>query len=382
MAAINDLIPDFDDFERYYSGEMRVDEQRALEGRMLDEPFVAEAYEGYLVWRVTHSDAVGTRADLRERLHERVARERKPGLPLWAYTSAASVLLALFAYWTFFLDDNQVVVQKDATTSRNTTVKEAKKPVPADDKFAKAPEPVAVQPPKTPSLANSKPAASKTGGQAVAGEPVHDSAFLLKSNAFAPNALAKAEVQREQIVVPQTHSDLNQPTPAQPAPNPASALAASGTLRALGRSAANRSQAEPSKPLLVSQKTADTVPENPGEVLNEVVVTGSSISRKKSPVTSIAEPDRPAPIPAQGWPAYRAYLEKSTGSAATMGQVVVTFIVSSTGALSGFVTNGPEELHKDAIRIIGNGPAWEPARSKGLPVTSLAEIQLQFRRSQ
>lgn len=382
MAVTNDFIPDFDDFERYYSGEMRVEEQRALEGRMLDEPPVAEAYEGYLAWRVTHSDTSGMRTDLRERLHERVERERKPGLPLWTYASAASVLLALFAYWTFFGGDNQVVVQKDLTTSRNTTVKEVKKPFRADDKFAKASEPVAVPPPKIRSLTNSKPAASKTRGQAVAGEPVHDSAFLLKPHAFVPDALAEAEVQREQIVVPQTHSDLNQPTPAQSAPHPAKALAASATLRAVGKSVAARSQPEPSKPLLVSQKTADTVPENAGEVLKEVVITGSSISRKESPITLFAEPDRPAPIPVQGWPAYRTYLEKSTDTAATTGQVVVTFVVSSTGALSGFVANGPKELHKEAIHIISKGPAWAPARSKGMPVTSLTEIQLQFRQSQ
>ncbi|MGG7663630.1 hypothetical protein [Dyadobacter sp. BHUBP1] len=378
MAVTNDLIPDFDDFERYYSGTMRVEEQRALEGRMLDEPLVAEAYEGYLAWRVTHSDIAGMRADLRERLHERVARERKSGLPLWVYTSAASVLLVLFAYWTFFLGDNQVVVQKDSTTYGDETATEARKPVQADDKFTKAPEPVVVPPPKIPS----KPAASKTRGQAVASKPVHNPESLLKPHAFVPDALADAEVQREQIVVPPTHSDLNQPTPAQPAPDPAKALPASGTLRALGKSAAARSQTEPSKPLLVSHKTADTVPENPGEILNEVVVTGSSISSKKSPITLVAEPDQPTPIPAQGWPAYRTYLEKSTGFAATTGQVVVTFIVSSTGALSGFVANGPEELRKEAIHIISNGPAWAPARTKGFPVTSLAEIQLQFRQSQ
>lgn len=383
MAATNDLIPDFEDFERYHSGEMPPAEQRSLEGRMLDEPLIAEAYEGFLAWREKHSDVAGMRADLHNRLHERVARGRKSVLPLWAYASAASVLLAFFAYWTFFLHDSQVVKQKQATiVGRSEPAKQGQEPVRAREKLADAPQPVTLQPSGTPSLTRPKPADNVAHGEAVASESVQDPEFFLKPDALTPEAVAGAEIRRDQIVVPQQDSGLAQTTHAQPVPEPAHALTAPGTSQAVGKSIAAKSQAAPSNPSLVSQKAADTVPENPGEMLSEVVVAGWSTYRKESAISQLVEPDRPAPTPAQGWPAYRAYLEKNTGSASTTGQVVVTFVVSSTGALSGFVTSGPEELHKEAIRIISKGPAWAPARTKGMPVTSLAEIQLQFRRSQ
>lgn len=381
MAITNDLIPDFDDFERYYSGQMPAEEQRALEGRMLDEPFVAEAYEGFLAWRATHSDAGGMHADLRERLHERVAREKKSALPLWAYASAASVLLALFAYWTFFLRNNQVVTPKNTpTASHNETAKKAAKPAQANDTFASAPKPAAVQPLKAPSIAHTKPTGSATRTEPAAGESAQQPENSLKRRAFAPDAIAEVEVQRDQIVVPQTDAGLAPPAPAQPAP--AHALTTPGALQAISKSEAGRSKAAPSKPSLVSKKTADTVPEDREEVLSEVVVVGSSTQSKKSATTHFTEPDRPAPMPAEGWEAYRAYLDKNTDSSAVAGQVVVTFVVSSTGTLSGFTAKGPEELQKEAIRIISSGPAWIPTRKKGTAVASLAEIQLQFRQSQ
>lgn len=360
---------------------MSAEEQRALEGRMLDEPLVAEAYEGFLAWRVTHSDAAGIRADLRERLHERVRHERKSVLPLWAYASAASVLLALFAYWTLFLRDNQVVTPKNTpTASRNETAKRAPEPARANDTFANAPEQPVVQPSKAPSIARSKPTNGVTRVEPAAGESAQKTENLLKRRAFAPDAIAEVEVQRDQIIVPPTDPGLT--TPTQPAPEPAHALTTPGTLQAVSKSEAARSQAKHSKPSLVSKKTADTVQEDREEVLSEVVVVGSSTQSKKSAITHISEPDRPAPLPAEGWKDYRAYLEKNTGSSSTTGQVVVTFIVSPTGALSGFTAKGPEELQKEAIRIISSGPAWVPTRKRGTPVASLAEIQLQFRQSQ
>ncbi|SEJ81584.1 hypothetical protein SAMN05216327_12188 [Dyadobacter sp. SG02] len=382
MAATNDLIPDFEDFERYYGGQMPAEEQRALEGRMLDEPLVADAYEGFLAWRVAHSDAASVRADLRDRLNERVARERKPALPLWAYASAASVLLVLFAYWTFFLRANQPVVQNTTPISRTETAKPAEaplaEPVQADDKVAETSQPAVPQPSKAPLSANPKPAGSATGREDAASEAVQNPEFLWKPN--AATAVAGAEINQDQVTVPSENPEVAPATPSQPAPD--NTLVAPEALHAVGKSVAARSKVAPSKPSLVSQKAADTVPGGPGEMLSEVVVVGATTQSKKSASAYSLEPDRPAPVPASGWGAYRAYLDKNTDSSAVTGQITVTFIVNATGALSGFIARGPEELQKEAIRIISVGPAWAPARTKGMPVAAPAEIQLQFRQAQ
>ncbi len=140
MAATNDHIPDFGDFERYHSGEMPPEEQRWLEGKMLAEPLVAEAYEGFLAWRAQHTDLAGVRSALHERLHTRGAR--RDALPLWAYASAASVVLALLVYWSVFVRDQNAEMQQQAVKPSRISQTEAEK--------ADVSVPPTVQPAETP----------------------------------------------------------------------------------------------------------------------------------------------------------------------------------------------------------------------------------------
>ncbi|GGM87091.1 hypothetical protein GCM10010967_19310 [Dyadobacter beijingensis] len=383
MAVTNDFIPDFDDFERYFGGQMPAAEQRALEGRMVDEPLVAEAYEGFLAWRTSHPDIAGMRVDLHARLRARVGRRDKRILPLWAYASAASVLLLLFAYWAFFLRDSEGLMQESAAMVARENAAKPSSPTPnepakASDAGSEAAQPV----PATPPLSSySKPTGSATASEAEKSESVQAPDFVLKPYALAP-AVAEVVEKKEQITVPQSDSGSAQTTPAQtaPAPEPASALTAPGASQAVAQSAGARAKAAPSKPSFAARKTGDANDNAAPETLNEVVVTGSSFSRKKSISTPLVELDRPEPLPVGGWDAYRAYLDKNTDSSAIAGQVVVTFVVGESGALSGFMAKGPVELHNAAIRIVRQGPAWLPVRMKGVAASTLTEIRLEFRR--
>jgi len=385
MAVTNDLIPDFDDFERYYGRQMPAAEQRALEGRMLDEPLVAEAYEGFLAWRATHPDVAGMRSDLHVRLHERIARERRRALPLWTYASAASVLLALFAYWTVFLKDSQVVRDKHmaaappAETAKPDQVPEPE-PARAKDLLAKAPQPTVDQSLKSPFSTSTKSGNGKVMSGIASGEPVSDPETLLKSDAAI--AVAERGVTQEQIAVPLADSGFAPIKPSQPATETVNKLTDLEILQEMHKSVAARSTPASSKPSAMSRKTADVLSNSPGKVLNEVVVLGATTQAKKSTSAYLFEPDRPAPAPLGGWEAYRTYLEENTDSSAIAGQITITFIVSASGALSGFVAQGPEALQKEAVRIIRSGPAWAPARTKGMPVISSTEIRLQFRQAQ
>jgi hypothetical protein len=360
MEATNDLIPDFDDFERYHCGEMSSVDQRSLEGRMLAEPLVAEAYEGFLAWRAQNTRIASVRTDLQERLHKRVALVHRKALPLWAYASAASILLALFSYWAVFLRDQKVDSQKPAVAVRQkgtTSSKSDQAPVILPSRRDKPLESIASARVEPNTSIPVKPGEASQPKQAVQALPKAELAL-------AHSVLADAEAQEEVADMALADSFPTEKHISQAPSQPANALAAPGVVKAVGKSLAGRAGAR--------QNDVDT----------QYLVASKPVSARKE-ITSVAvSSDTLRAVPVEGWPSYRAYLDKNTGSASTTGQIMVTFIISSSGTLSGFIAKGPQELQKDAIRIISNGPAWAPARSNGMPVISIAEIQMQFRQSQ
>ena len=360
MAATNDLVPDFDDFERYYSGEMPSAEQRSLEGRMLAEPLVAEAYEGFLAWRGRNASAATAHADLHERLHTRVAHARRTTLPLWAHASAASVLLAVFSYWFAFLRDQKEDMQKPSVTIKKesaTSSPPEQAPASVPNRQDKPLEPVASAP--------AAPKASKLAESVAASRPEQPSQALPKSEiAQESSVLADTEVPEKAADIASKDSFKAEREIVQVLPQPAKALATPGSLQTIGKSMADRARKK--------QKDVDT----------QYLVVSKPVFAEKETYSIVVPADTLAAAPSAGWPSYQAYLDKNTGTASTTGQIMVTFIISSSGALSGFLARGPEELQKEAIRIISNGPAWAPARTKGMPVSSMAEIRLQFRKVQ
>lgn len=365
MAATRDLIPDFDDFERYYSGGMSSAEQRLLEGRMLAEPLVAEAYEGFLAWRAQHCDAAEVRSDLRGRLHMRVAQVRRKTLHLWSYASAASVLLALFSYWLVFLRDQGAGPQIPvAAVKQEKMVSYDRAKAPALSSAARKPPGPGAATGVTKKTAN--PAALAPANQSKAAPlPVLQDEITVAHHAEA------LEQATDIALTDSFKADV--PTISVPS-EPSGALTKPGSAQAVGKSIAARARMEPSSFHYVAKdKHRDAA-----QVAGQQAVAAKP-AYKKDLGTYTVPPDALTPAPVAGWLAYQAYLDKNTGSADTTAQVVVTFIVSSSGALSGFAANGPEQLHQDAIRIISNGPAWVPARTKGMAVISLARVQMQFR---
>lgn len=372
MAATDDLIPDFDDFERYRNGEMQPAEQRSLEGRMLSEPLVAEAYEGFLAWRAQHADPARIPTDLRKRLRDREARTNV--LPLWAYASAACVLLVLFVYWAVFWDDQKMDAKKQKVAASQKAMSPSTR--------VQAPAQAGIQPPVKDKSAAFAPAAPK-----AAAPTAHISEAKSGQAAKAPRQRKKElpAASLADIQVPQETTDIaigdsfwiETQVVQVPSQAPKALEIPSGP-QAVGKSTAGSVRMEPSS----FKSTSKDAPKPDTQRLAEMLVlTKPEVTRKKSAAPMAILAGAPAPVPADGWPFYRTYLDKHTGSAPLDGQVTVTFVVGSLGSLSGFVARGPEQLQKEAIRMIQEGPAWVPARTEGRTVPSLAEIRLQFRQA-
>src|SRR5438132_14415451 len=87
------------DIERYHKGTMSPEERHALEKAALDDPFLADALEGYVY---TESPAADL-AILQKRLDEKSGRRKI--IPLFARTwmrSAAVIILVIAGGWLVY----------------------------------------------------------------------------------------------------------------------------------------------------------------------------------------------------------------------------------------------------------------------------------------
>src|SRR5688572_26724650 len=85
---------------KYLAGELDDRAMHALERQALDDPFLAEALEGYAAHEPDQSAQL---ADLQQRLEQRVAQSEKGKLRLlyyrWASAAAILVILGLSFLW-------------------------------------------------------------------------------------------------------------------------------------------------------------------------------------------------------------------------------------------------------------------------------------------
>src|SRR5690242_14877526 len=80
------------DIDRYHSGKMSAAERHALEKAALDDPFLADALEGYALTSTPSADL----ATIQSRLDERTTRNRVvPFYRRYKWLSAAAILLII-----------------------------------------------------------------------------------------------------------------------------------------------------------------------------------------------------------------------------------------------------------------------------------------------
>ncbi|HVG40572.1 MAG TPA: hypothetical protein VM888_03085, partial [Chitinophagaceae bacterium] len=109
------------DIERYHNGTMSVREMHALEKAALDDPFLADALEGYTFTQTPIADS----NELEERLHTRITKKEKrviginklANFKVWKL-AALFILLAGFGYFIYqlgYVNKNELATNKNAT---------------------------------------------------------------------------------------------------------------------------------------------------------------------------------------------------------------------------------------------------------------------------
>jgi TonB family protein len=111
------------DIERYYSGKMSPEEKHALEKAALDDPFLADALEGYAFTSTPFTDLVKIQSRLDEKLNN---NKVVPVFQKYKWLSVAAILLVIAGAGWFAYDlstakrGSAVAVQNEKKTEKNS----------------------------------------------------------------------------------------------------------------------------------------------------------------------------------------------------------------------------------------------------------------------
>ena len=429
MAATDSNRIYFDEFHRYHSDEMSRHEQNQFEKRLMDDHLFADAYEGYLSMMGDRVDGQSVLGSLNQQLESRVTERRQRLIPVWAYATAAAVILSVS--WLLYTTKERADITNVATDKIASP--EAKPSESAPDNTIAAikslPDSLAdsVEAGKPESLL-SKP------GKVNSGTPV---TIYNKSERIAANEAVS------EITVPDlglsdvSPSQIQSVTKDENAPRLASRPAASPAFSTPGVSksggdAANSKRAnyhnvvqgrivdadgqglpgvnvlrsgnggvetdnngnfrieiahpDSLKIAYIGYKTklvpvdksnlGDIKLEEDRQALSEVVVIdyGRAKSKRSSGLFKKADVQ---PRPSVGWESYHLYLTQK-GATAGYGVVKVQFKVNDDGALSDFSAKGDTALHEQAFALIKNGSTWIPAEKNNVKVAAFVTVTAVF----
>lgn len=419
------------DIERYHAGQLSAQEMHALEKAALDDPFLADALEGYKFTQTPAADVAALKELLAGKTEQKkvvpLATSRKRTYPLLRI--AALFLLLLGAGWSvyYLMDTKRDKLALDAKESSkpataSAPVREAVTDSTVTLQTAPQNEITFAQPAPHPATANTpveKQAERETIDQSsaepvaappvtavappVAKEPVADSTrpMLLKEDlsrdvaaaqrrqAVPSNALEGrvSGFERQQApsynaiqgrVVDQNNRGVPHATVAIRGTNTgtttddkgnfslkATDTVVNATIAAVGYETKNVT--------LDNQRQETNIVLNEStQNLQEVVVTGVGVKRKKSAATSSTLPE-----PTKGWQHFEEYVTQNRLSGKELdtetlsGSVTLSFDVNRKGEPTNIKVENPLSPHLDteAIRLLQKGPKWERKKNTRGKVT-------------
>lgn len=409
-----------EDIQRYLNREMTMSERNDMEKAALEDPFLAEAIEGYMQY--SSPDLSSDIENLRKRLQERndtkviPVRNRK----IW-WSAAAAILIVLGTGITWYwltptknniaqqkekeqkiapLKETQDTAEIHATATDSTDIALQKNKAPASEPEKKAPVPLPATSPKT----KRPPAPQATTKKDVPENPSLDIAAANREATTKTYRIEQEESQRDKSIAAQSREKPVRLTTQNNASGFFNTNILTGKITdsnnnplpfvniRIGNTASDTYSDARGNFKLISGDTLLTVhvksagfeprqvvlhagtPSNniillpKGNALAEVVVTGYGTAKKKTVTADENTDATPEAEPADGWGNYDIYLVNNTrlpGTAptASRGFVDLSFTVDKYGRLSNFkiIHSTCLQCNKEAIRVIKEGPQWKLA---------------------
>ncbi len=434
---IDKLTPEI--MARYEQGLLSEEEQHQVEVLLLDSAFDREGAEGFAQYE---GDIVHDLAKLNSQLERRIATEQNNRGFFWFKIAAGILLLALSTYLVYDITRSTNIEQIAASKAEKPdeslrkpveeTVKENKENVVPEDnplellaqetkpqQSVPKPEPTP-QPNEEESVDLDTEPEMEAEVEAMPEEEVMDEVYILTEpeSAAVPSvaraakaAVAdematgqvagkrkKAESRKEAAALLPPTTIVGKVTSADDGtPLPGINILLKGTTTGTvtdvdGNFKLESEQIEENSVLVanfIGMATEEVVVGNKSEVnialeeevvqLSEVVVTAMGEQK------NVEEVSYKSAQPSGGIMAYKQYLKElarqpADAKEAIKGKVVVKFYIEADGTLSDFEIKRSLGKWQDeeALRLIKEGPKWQPAESNGQSVKSSARVVVKF----
>lgn len=423
--------------ERYRRGELSAAEMHAMEKAALDDPFLADAMEGYTARNQAAQSVQDDLATLQQRLAARIAeKEKTPAIPFLWWKAAAIVIVLVGAAWLY----RSFTAKSTAPTIAGNT---ATRKAPESDK-ADAQPPAAALADTLHDVAIESNRSGTRPGKAAFSKPSNKSSTAAMApptdHAYTPEqkkeaekamdtAVAKDNVAAAGRLAPKpVAADLEQKTKGLAVEEDktgnavATTAAVSNTFNGtlvdeLNRPVAHATVQIPNlhiatvtdnkgffsfkapdttlkvsiastgyetKNVELSTNTIDNTDNiimlKPALIsLQEVAVTGYSRQKKNAIITKDVTIRIIDAEPVNGWTSYQRYIDKNKKVPGELkdihGEVVVSFTVDSENRLRHFHIDKSllAPLDTEATRLVQEGPAWKVL--KGKKATAYVTVQ-------
>lgn len=303
--------------QRYLSGQMSEADMHALELAALEDPFLADAIEGYSDTSIPGYDPSADLKDIRRRLKDRIeSGPHRRIVPLFRYSwlqiAALVLLLAGSSSIIYYLIHDKSITSDVVVTNKAAAVK----------------------PSLTDTTYHSTIKTTDSSLAAIAAIRTRRSEQKMVSNNAVPKYKSR---------------DTNSIVQTQSAP-------AERTLAS--------TQPDSAPEFIDSEDKVASSPKKRGMQSRQATVSLAETSKKKEEEIVKSEMITQDAMPVMGLSAYNRYLEankKISGKATDIhGEVTVSFMVSEGGALSDYKIEKSlsKQTDDEAVRLIKEGPAW------------------------
>ncbi|RFS15905.1 energy transducer TonB [Emticicia sp. C21] len=428
-----------EDLKRYEAGEMTAQEMHRVEKILLEQPFYADAAEGFFEIKKDKVSTDKNLTDLKARLGNRINQDANNQTPVftvsraWKPVSIAAALILVFAGTYYVIDDKQneadtALMEIRKTSTDNLSEPAASAPIAKEDNTALSkPGNISQATEKQKQSYNNSneaeavvselpsPAIEEAESSVISTKNVTDK-IAAEAPPPAPAASAPIAVEKKTVADRDDEAKVESKSRALGGAGRLAGSAISGivvdgdnepmkdvTINIKGKADGIKTDEE-GKFSLRDARRGDIIVFN-NRFMPQMEVPFNNLPNKiiysEHNINLPSKSKVPAGVPSDGmfekvitdakpefgWEAFEVYLNENTKrppravQANIQGRVIVNFKVNEKGDLSDFtiVKSLGYGCDEEAIRIIKNGPKWFPATKEEKPVSSSKHVIVRFK---